>query len=281
MREAGRPPHARCNKGGLRRSISKSSCAASSVLTSTIGRRTSALSINPLRASQYLAGAGLGSVNSRRVSSAMLCQQARAACAVALLHERPHRGKAFGLKVSRQQDGAVSAVGERVEILRVLAGQYTKARRPPRQEIDRLRAIGAAILHADDVRMSGKLQQCLVVEIDRGAIGDVVEHDRPRGMVGERGEMLHEPALRRPRCSRGSRSDSRRSATPPSRPACPASSRSRPRRGRGRSADSAARPTARRARLSPAAPVPRLRATCPRRRSRRESIRRPGRWRSA
>ena len=47
--------------------------------TSTIGRRTSALSISPVRASQYLAGAGLGSANSSRVSSEMPSQRASAA----------------------------------------------------------------------------------------------------------------------------------------------------------------------------------------------------------
>jgi hypothetical protein len=42
------------------RSISASSSIASAAPTSTIGNRTSALSISPVRASQYLAGAGLG-----------------------------------------------------------------------------------------------------------------------------------------------------------------------------------------------------------------------------
>ena len=50
------------------RSISRSSRAASSGLTSVIGSRTSALSISPLRHSQYLIGAGLGSANNSRVS---------------------------------------------------------------------------------------------------------------------------------------------------------------------------------------------------------------------
>ena len=89
----------------------------------------------------------------------------------------------------------------------------------PAQELDRLRAVGAAILDADDVRMFGESQQRLVGEVDRGPIGDVVEHERPRGVIGERFEMLHEAALRGPRCNRGSRSGSRRSARPRSHPA--------------------------------------------------------------
>ncbi len=79
----------------------------------------------------------------------------------------------------RQQDGAVGAVGERVEILRVLAGQHAEAGRPPAQEIDRLFAVGGAILDADDVLVFGQLQERLVRKVDRGAVGDVVEHDRP------------------------------------------------------------------------------------------------------
>src|ERR1700761_9374663 len=59
--------------------ISRSSHAASSALTSTIGERTSADAISPRRASQYLAGAGLGSVNSSLVRAATLCQHAAAA----------------------------------------------------------------------------------------------------------------------------------------------------------------------------------------------------------
>ena len=95
----------------------------------------------------------------------------------------------------RQQDGAVSAVGECVVIFRILAGQHAKAGRSSGQKIDRLGAVGAAILHADDVRMPREFQQRLVGEVDRGPVGNVVEHDRPGSVVGESGEMLHEAAL--------------------------------------------------------------------------------------
>src|SRR6185437_11818648 len=61
-----------------RRAISRSSLVASSALTSTIGERTSAEAISPVCASQYLAGAGLGSANKSRVSSATSCQHADA-----------------------------------------------------------------------------------------------------------------------------------------------------------------------------------------------------------
>ena len=204
-------------------------------------------SISPLRASQYFAGAGLGSANSSRVRSEMPCQRASAASRSPCLQQRAHRGEASVSMMRRQQDGAVGAVGERLVILRVLAGQDPKAGRPPAKQVDRLRAVGAAILQADDVRMLGELQQRLVGEVDRGPVGNVVEHDRPRGVIGERGEMLQQAALRRPRCSRGSRSDSRRSARPRSRPACRASSRCWRRTARGRSAGSARCRTARRA----------------------------------
>ena len=47
------------------RSISRSIRAASSALTSTIGNRSSALSISPVRHSQCLIGAGIGSEKNR------------------------------------------------------------------------------------------------------------------------------------------------------------------------------------------------------------------------
>ena len=63
----------------VRRSISRSIAAASSLLTSTIGRRTSGLSIRPVRHNQYFAGAGLGSANNSRDSAATSFQRASAA----------------------------------------------------------------------------------------------------------------------------------------------------------------------------------------------------------
>src|SRR5437764_7724972 len=63
----------------VRRSISRSSRAASSALTSVIGSLNSTLSINPVRHSQYLIGAGLGSENSNRTSSSTDRQRASAA----------------------------------------------------------------------------------------------------------------------------------------------------------------------------------------------------------
>ncbi len=90
-----------------------------------------------------------------------------------------HRGENPGLNVGRQQDGAVGAVLERIVILRILAGQHAKAGRPVAQERDRLRAVGAAILHADDVRMFGERKQRVVAKTDGRAVGNVVEHDRP------------------------------------------------------------------------------------------------------
>ena len=70
--------------------------------------------------------------------------------------------------------------------MRVLAGQDAETGRPPPQEFDRLRAVGAAILYADDVGMVREFEHGLVLEIDRRAIGNVVERDRPGGVVGER-----------------------------------------------------------------------------------------------
>src|SRR5262249_51493125 len=87
---------------------------------------------------------------------------------------------------------------KRIEILRVLAGQHAKTGGTKLEQIGRLRAVSAAVLEACDIRMPGKLKQGLVGEIDRGPIGDVVEHDRPRRVVGESGEMPKQAALRGP-----------------------------------------------------------------------------------
>jgi hypothetical protein len=44
----------------------------------------------------------------------------------------------------------------------------------------------------------GEPQHGLVFEIDRSPVGNVVEHDRPRGVIRQRGEVLQQTALRRP-----------------------------------------------------------------------------------
>jgi len=112
------------------------------------------------------------------------------------------------------------AVDQRIVILRVLAGEHAKARRPPPQQVDRLRAVGAAILHAHDVRMFGKPQQRLVVDVDRGAVGDGC-----RARSGARcGRRARKKCCRRDRaataaCNRDLRSGNRRPATPMSHPA--------------------------------------------------------------
>ena len=107
--------------------------------------------------------------------------------------------KALGLDMRRQQDRAVGAVGERVVILRVLAGQHAKAGgRRRSKSIDCARSAPQSFMPT----MFGCSASCSsvsLVRLTRGAVGDVVEHDRPRGVVGERGEMLHQAALRRPR----------------------------------------------------------------------------------
>ena len=90
-----------------------------------------------------------------------------------------HCGENFGLDMGRQQDGAIGAVAQRLVILGVLADQHAKASRPSPQQLDRLRTVGAAILQANDVRMFGKREQRVVIEMNGGPVGNVVEHDRP------------------------------------------------------------------------------------------------------
>jgi hypothetical protein len=89
------------------------------------------------------------------------------------------------------------------------------------QQLERLRAVGAAILQADDVGMRGQLQHRRVAEIDAGPVGNVVEHDRMGGAIGQCFEVQRIRAARAAN-NRGRKSGSRRSAMPRSRPACPA-----------------------------------------------------------
>ena len=47
--------------------------------------------------------------------------------------------------------------------------------------------------------MAGQPQHRLVAEVDAGPVGNVVEHDRVLGVIGERAEVKLQPSLRRPR----------------------------------------------------------------------------------
>src|ERR1700722_13466764 len=107
-----------------------------------------------------------------------------------------YRSKRYCLDVGREQDRAVGAIAQRIEIQRILAGQDTKAGGPAPQQLDRLGAVGAAVLHADDVGVIGEFKQRAGLKRDRRAVGDVVKHDRPGGMVGKRSKVLREAALR-------------------------------------------------------------------------------------
>src|SRR6516162_7210239 len=111
-----------------------------------------------------------------------------------------HGSESFGLNVRREQDSAIGAVceglvlGGKTGLMRVLAGQDPEVGRPAAQEIERLLALGAAILQADDVLVFGKLEQRVVTDIDRGTVGNVVKHDRPGSMVSKNAEMTRETA---------------------------------------------------------------------------------------
>ena len=140
----------------MRRSISASSRAASSALTSVIGSRTSALSINPVRHSQYLIGAGLGSENNSRVRSATDRQRASAASRSPAVMQLVNLREGFGFDMRGRQDAAVGAVAQRLVVLRVLAGQNGEVLRAAAQQFERLVAVRAAILQADDIGMAGQ-----------------------------------------------------------------------------------------------------------------------------
>ena len=117
---------------------------------------TSALSINPVRHSQYLIGAGLGSANNSRVSSSTACQHASAASRSPAAISLQISANVVGLEMGGRQDGAVGAVAQRLMILRVLAGQDREILRPPAQQIERLARSAQQSFRPDDVRMFGE-----------------------------------------------------------------------------------------------------------------------------
>jgi len=101
----------------------------------------------------------------------------------------------FGGEMARGQDAAVAAVRQHGVDHRVLAGQHGEALGPPSQQVERLRQIAGTVLDADDVRQLGQLQQGIVFQIDRRAVGNVVDHHRTVGGPGDGGEMVAQAVL--------------------------------------------------------------------------------------
>jgi hypothetical protein len=83
--------------------------------------------------------------------------------------------------------------------MRILAGQNGEVRRSPAQQIERLSAIGAAVLEAHDVAVTGQPQHGLIAEIDGGPVRNVVEQDGLCNALRERREVKFKAALRGPR----------------------------------------------------------------------------------
>ena len=107
-------------------------------------------------------------------------------CVIAAQHRLADRDKRLRLDMRGRQNAAVGALRQRVVKQRILPGQHREAIRPVPQQIERLRRIRRAILHADDVWKLRKPQHLLVAEIDAGSIRDVVDHDRLCRAVGQR-----------------------------------------------------------------------------------------------
>ena len=121
---------------------------------------------------------------------------------VAGVHEIADGGETRGVDMRRGENAAVGALRQRRVEQRVLAGHHGKSRRLRADEIERLRLVGAAVLHAGDVGQRGQAQQRVVRHVHAGAIRDVVDDDRPRGLTRQRREVAIEPFLRGPRVIR-------------------------------------------------------------------------------
>ena len=100
--------------------------------------------------------------------------------------------------MARRQDAAVGAVGHHGEVERVLAGQHGEARGLARQQLERLGEAARTVLHAHDVGHLGELEQRVVREVHRRAIGDVVDHHVAVGRRGDGAEVRDQPVLARP-----------------------------------------------------------------------------------
>jgi heavy metal translocating P-type ATPase len=171
-----------------RLAISRSSRTASSGLTSVIGRRSSGLSIRPIRHNQCLIGAGLGSENSS------LLNETLSASGSAQHRGRPRPVTGQPKQMRRFRYGPMREwrrprrlpVRRRFVRLRRSTGE---AGRAPALQFNRLRADGAAVLQPDNVWMFCELQHRVVAEIDAGPVGDVVDHHRMGCLVGQCAEV--------------------------------------------------------------------------------------------
>ena len=133
----------------------------------------------PCAPASALPGEGLGSVNNSRVRFGDAPQPASAAARSPVSStSAPRQMPAVSICADSRMPPSAPSL-ERVVILRVFAGQDAETGAEAAQQFDRLGAVGATILQADDVRMFGELQQRLVADVDRAPVGDVVEHDRP------------------------------------------------------------------------------------------------------
>ena len=108
------------------------------------------------------------------------------------------QGETLRSQMRRGEDPAIRPLGQRRVELGVLASEHGKSHGLPAQQLGGLRGIGGAIFEADDIGELRQAQEGLVGRVDPGAVGDVVDQDRPVGRLSERGEMAIEPLLGRP-----------------------------------------------------------------------------------
>jgi hypothetical protein len=91
-------------------------------------------------------------------------------------------------EVRRCEDAAVGTMRQHRVIKIVLAGHHGKTRFALAQQFQRLGEIARGALDADDIGLIGQREQRVVGQIDRDAVGNVVDDDLPFDTAGRLSE---------------------------------------------------------------------------------------------
>src|SRR5690606_658359 len=102
---------------------------------------------------------------------------------IAVVDRGDHLGVGAGREVPDDADDAGGAVREPGEVEAVVAG--VELQPGAGHALEAVRHVAGRVLDREDARVLGEAVQGVVADGDAGAAGDVVEHDRQAGGVGD------------------------------------------------------------------------------------------------